>query len=42
MIKLIPLENWLDKYTKAPETEQADAKYARTTAKEIVNRNLTD
>jgi Ca2+ transporting ATPase len=42
LIKLIPLENWLDKYTKPPETEQADAKYARTTAKEIINRNLTD
>jgi len=42
LIKLIPLENWLDKYTKPPETEQSDAKYARTTAKEIINRNLTD
>ena len=42
IIKLIPLENCLDKYTKPPETEQADAKYARTTAKEIINKNLTD
>lgn len=42
IIKLIPLENCLDKYAKPPETEQADAKYARTTAKEIINKNLTD
>ena len=42
ILKLIPLENCLDKYTKPTEIEQADAKYARTTAKEIINKNLTD
>ena len=42
IIKLIPLENCIDKWTKPPENDQADAKYARTTAREIVNRNLNE
>ena len=42
IIKLIPLENCLDKYTKPPETEQPDAKFARTTVKGIINRNLKE
>ena len=43
LLKFIPLENCLDKYTKPPEVDlQQKAKYSRTTVDEIVNKNLKD
>ena len=43
LLKFIPLEKFLDKYTKPPEVDmQQKAKYSRTTVDEIVNKNLKD
>ena len=43
IIKLIPAEYCIDKYTKPPENvNQQSADYSRTTFREIVNRNLTE
>ena len=43
LLKFIPLEKYIDKYTKPPEVDlQQKAKYSRTTVDEIVNKNLKD
>ena len=43
IIKLIPIDKTIDKFTKPPmEDQQQKAKYARTTFDEIVNKNLKE
>jgi Ca2+ transporting ATPase len=43
IIKLIPIDRTIDKYTKPPiEDQQQKAKYSRTTFDEIVNKNLKE
>ena len=43
IIKIIPLDKYIDKYTKPKENDQQlKAKYARTTVDEIVNKNLIE
>ena len=43
ILKLIPIDKCIDKYTKPdPSTQQQDAGYARTTVKDIINKNLVD
>ena len=43
IIKLIPIDRTIDKFTKPPmEDQQQKAKYARTTFDEIVNKNLKE
>ena len=43
LLKLIPVDKYLDKFTKPKEgDQQLRAKYSRTTVDEIVNKNLTE
>jgi hypothetical protein len=43
IIKLIPIDRTIDKYTKPPiDDQQQKAKYSRTTFDEIVNKNLKE
>ena len=43
ILKLIPLDKCIDKYTKPdPSTQQQNADYSRTTVRNIVNRDLKE